>query len=695
MFSSNHLKKQFRFNNISMILSNNSKIVYTNDVNFSSINSNNSKLLYLNKEQINFGKFFQKNSHIAFNSSKSVKMFCSKNDKDNKENKDKKDDDKDKEKKEDNQKEKNDKDKENKKDSKEDKNKKQNSSDVFKNIEYLVVLCMGLVSVKFFQKLKTKFDEVSNYDFLKMFENKEVTKLVITNDVSNNSIFKTAYGFKKDGTIVSTTILNSTDFTLQLVNIQNFLGIPVKDQIKVTEKEIKTITFEEYLTFMIISACAIYFLRKRKKMIKGKPDEFTSMYDKSGFNNINNILNPGKTTIKDYNEKDNKIDIKYSQVAGMESAKREIVEFVDFLKNPKKYTDLGAKIPKGALLVGPPGTGKTLLAKATAGEANVPFFSMAGPEFVEMFVGVGASRIRDLFKKARDKSPSIIFIDEIDAIGKSRSGMFQNDEKDNTLNQLLVELDGFGTDSNVVVLAATNFPQSLDPALTRPGRFDRKIEILLPDIKEREDIFKIYLKKVVLSLQKTMEQYASRLATLTPGFSGADIANVVNEAAIISARYNKESVDSESFEKATERVIAGMETNRPITPETKKTVAIHESGHAVVSWFLEHSNPLVKITIIPRSKGALGFNQFLSDEKALHTKEALEEQICTLLGGRIAEQELIGPITTGASDDLNKITQIAYVMVTQLGMSGIGLQSFKNEGYVKPFSNHYERVRLN
>ncbi len=437
---------------------------------------------------------------------------------------------------------------------------------------------------------------------------------------------------------------------------------------------------------LILAIATLFFFRRGLKNINKISNPKGGSEDKNPFNFLNNIQN---YDIKEYGT-EKKIDIKFDQVAGMQSAKQEIIEFVDFLKKPEKYTKLGAKIPRGALLVGPPGTGKTLLAKATAGEAEVPFFSMSGSEFVEMFVGVGASRVRQLFKKAKDKAPSIIFIDEIDAIGKSRSGMFQNDEKDNTLNQLLVEMDGFGTDTNVVVLAATNFAESLDQALTRPGRFDRKIEVLLPDIKEREELFVLYLKKVKLNEEKTVNDYAKRLATLTPGFSGADIANIVNEAAIISARHSKSTVDSSSFEQATERVIAGMETKRPITAETKKIIAVHESGHAVVSWLLSNSNPLVKITIIPRSKGALGFNQFMSDDRSLHSKEYILDEICTLLGGRLAEEILIGSVTTGASNDLQRVTQLAHAMVTKFGMSNLGLQAFKDEGYTKPFSTDYE-----
>jgi AFG3 family protein len=339
-----------------------------------------------------------------------------------------------------------------------------------------------------------------------------------------------------------------------------------------------------------------------------------------------------------------------------------------------------------------------MLAKAVAGEAAVPFFAISGSDFVEMFVGVGAARVRDLFKKAKEKAPSIIFIDEIDAVGRKRGGKFTggNDERDNTLNQLLVEMDGFGTESNVIVLAATNRVDILDSALLRPGRFDRQVEITLPDRKDREDIFKVYLKKVKLDHSKSIEEYALRLSTLTPGFSGADISNLVNEAAIISARLNKEHVDSDSFESAADRIIAGLETKRMLSEKERKIVAYHEAGHAVIGWFLEHSSPLVKLTIIPRSKGALGFTQFVPDDVSLRSTEHLVDLICGLLGGRLAEEKFFGSITTGASDDLQKVSNIANAMVTKYGMSNLGLTAYpggEEDSYgAKPYSAHTESV---
>ena len=397
-----------------------------------------------------------------------------------------------------------------------------------------------------------------------------------------------------------------------------------------------------------------------------------------GGGGLGGIMNQGKANVTIYGV-DKKIKTKFRHVAGLENAKLEIMEFVEFLKNPKKFQKLGAKIPRGALLVGPPGTGKTLLAKAVAGEAGVPFLAISGSDFVEMFVGVGASRVRDLFKKARENAPSIIFIDEIDAVGKKRAGkMGGNDEKDNTLNQLLVEMDGFGTDSQVIVLAATNRKDILDSALLRPGRFDRQVDITLPNIKERSQIFVVHLKKLKLNTEFKIEQYAKKLSALTPGMSGADIYNVCNEGAIIAARENLESVGLLQFEKATERVIGGLEMKTVMSKREKEIVAYHEAGHAVAGWFLEHSNPLLKVTIIPRSKGSLGFAQYLPDELSLYSKESLIDYIKVALGGRIAEEIFFNSITTGASDDLKKVTGIATSIVATYGMNdAIGLLNYE------------------
>ena len=378
------------------------------------------------------------------------------------------------------------------------------------------------------------------------------------------------------------------------------------------------------------------------------------------------IFNVGKATGKLAEKGDNPVTFK--DVAGLYGAKDEVMEIVDFLKNPKKYTALGGKIPKGALLVGPPGTGKTLLAKAVAGEANVPFFSISGSDFVEMFVGVGASRVRDLFRQAKEKSPCIVFIDEIDAVGRARSkngGFSSNDERENTLNQLLTEMDGFGTNSGVIILAATNRADILDKALMRAGRFDRQIHVELPDLKEREEIFKVHLRNLKLADDFDLEF----LAKHTPGFSGADIANVCNEAALTAARKDKQAIDRQDFLDAVDRIIGGLERkSKIITPEEKKSIAHHEAGHATVSWLLPHANPLFKVTIVPRGQ-ALGAAWYLPEERQLVTKDQLIDEMCSLIGGRVAEEIVTGQPSTGALNDLERLTKMAYGMVTYYGMS--------------------------
>ncbi len=388
-------------------------------------------------------------------------------------------------------------------------------------------------------------------------------------------------------------------------------------------------------------------------------------------------------------DKGTRVNINFGDVAGLDEAKVEVMEIVDFLKNPKKYTALGGKIPKGALLVGPPGTGKTLLAKAVAGEAQVPFFSLSGSDFVEMFVGVGASRVRDLFKQAREKAPCIIFIDEIDAIGRARgkNAMMSNDERENTLNQLLVEMDGFGTDLGIIILAATNRPDVLDTALLRPGRFDRQISIDRPDLVGREAIFKVHLGPIKIS--QTLDIH--KLAEQTPGFAGADIANVCNEAALIAARKNKESVDMSDFQDAIDRVIGGLEKrNKLISPEEKEIIAYHEAGHAICGWYLEHAYPLLKVTIVPRGTAALGYAQYTPKEQYLYNTDQLMDQICMTLGGRAAEDIFFGKISTGASNDLQQITKIAYSMVTMYGMNDkVGNVSYYDPAQENMFTKPY------
>ncbi len=408
------------------------------------------------------------------------------------------------------------------------------------------------------------------------------------------------------------------------------------------------------------------------------------------------IFNFGKSKATLF-DKNTKVNVTFNDVAGLDEAKEEVMEIVDFLKNPKKYTALGGKIPKGVLLVGSPGTGKTLLAKAMAGEAQVPFFSISGSDFVELFVGIGASRVRDLFKQAREKAPCVIFMDEIDAIGRARGrNVMQggNDERENTLNALLVEMDGFATDAGVIILAATNRPDVLDPALMRPGRFDRQISIDKPDIVGREQIFKVHVKNV-----KTPKDIDVKgLAEQTPGFVGADIANVCNEAALIAARRGKKEVEIADFQDAIDRVIGGLEKkNKIISPEEKKIVAYHEAGHAICGWFLEHADPLVKVSIIPRGVAALGYAQYNPKEQYLYTTEQMQDMLCMTLGGRAAEEISFGRISTGAQNDLEKITKMTYAMITIYGMNDkIGNISYydpNNEyGFTKPYSEETAKM---
>lgn len=403
------------------------------------------------------------------------------------------------------------------------------------------------------------------------------------------------------------------------------------------------------------------------------------------------IFNIGKSKAALF-DAENRVKVTFNDVAGLQEAKEEIKEIVEFLKEPSKFTRLGGKIPKGALLIGPPGTGKTLLAKAVAGEAGVPFFSISGSDFVEMFVGVGAARVRDLFKQAKEKAPAIIFIDEIDAVGRSRgkgSMPGGNDERENTLNSLLVEMDGFGTNSGIIILAATNRPDVLDPALLRPGRFDRQISIDKPDIADREAILKVHMKN--LKLDKEVD--VKKLAAQTPGFAGAELANVSNEAALIAARKNKNSVDMQDFQDAIDRVIGGLEKkNKIISPQEKRIVAYHEAGHAVAGWFLEHADPLVKVTIVPRGVAALGYAQYLPKEQFLYQKEQLLDTLCTALGGRAAEEIIFRKISTGALNDLERVTKMAYSMITVYGMNEkLGNISFHDQGqpeyvFSKPYS---------
>ena len=430
--------------------------------------------------------------------------------------------------------------------------------------------------------------------------------------------------------------------------------------------------FWNILPFVIILGIWIFIMRRMS----------------SGGGGGGSVFNVGKSQAKLF-DKNNTPTITFKDVAGQAGAKQEVMEIVDFLKNPKMYTDLGGKIPKGALLVGPPGTGKTLLAKAVAGEANVPFFSMSGSDFVEMFVGVGASRVRDLFRQAKEKAPCIVFIDEIDAVGRARGknpSMGGNDERENTLNQLLTEMDGFGTNSGIIVIAATNRADILDKALLRAGRFDRQIHVDLPDLNERKEIFGVHLRP--LKLDKSVD--VDTLARQTPGFSGADIANVCNEAALIAARGKKKAVDKQDFLDAIDRIIGGLEKKTKVmTQKEKEAIAIHEAGHATISWFLEHANPLIKVTIVPRGR-ALGAAWYMPEERQITTKEQMLDEMCATLGGRAAEECFIGHISTGAMNDLERVTKQAYAMVAYAGMSErlSNLCYYNNQEYsfTRPYS---------
>ncbi|XP_073021861.1 ATP-dependent zinc metalloprotease FTSH 3, mitochondrial-like [Primulina eburnea] len=549
-----------------------------------------------------------------------------------------------------------------------------------------------------FQEFKNKLLEPGLVDHV-VVSNKSVAKVYVrsspqsqnSNDPTDESNFEEPVG----GTVASEKTsqykyyfnIGSVDsFEEKLEEAQVALGIDRHDYVPVTYVS-EMVWFQELMRFAPTILLLGFLFYMGRKMQGGIGVGGT------GGKGARGIFNIGKAHITKV-DKNAKNKVYFKDVAGCDEAKQEIMEFVHFLKNPKKYEELGAKIPKGALLVGPPGTGKTLLAKATAGESAVPFLSISGSDFMEMFVGVGPSRVRNLFQEARQCAPSIIFIDEIDAIGRARGrGGFagSNDERESTLNQLLVEMDGFGTTSGVVVLAGTNRPDILDKALLRPGRFDRQISIDKPDIKGREQIFQIYLKK--LKLDHEPPYYSQRLAALTPGFAGADIANVCNEAALIAARYEETLVKMEHFDSAIDRIIGGLEKkNKVISKLERRTVAYHESGHAVVGWFLEHAEPLLKVTIVPRGTAALGFAQYVPSENLLMTKEQLFDMTCMTLGGRAAEQALLGKISTGAQNDLEKVTKMTYAQVAVYGFSEkVGLLSFpqRDDGFEmsKPYSS--------
>ena len=526
---------------------------------------------------------------------------------------------------------------------------------------------------------------IKSYDVAKIvvIKNQEIVEITLNEDALLNSNYKDE--------LESSNLVNNIygpHYNLEVSSIESFenrydelvnsLGKQNSYEIEyLTESRTDIYSFLQTWGFTILILIGFWFLLRRMSGGAGPGGQI--------FN-----ISKSKASLFD---KESKIKLTFRDVAGLEEAKEEVKEIVEFLKNPKKFTKLGGKIPKGALLVGSPGTGKTLLAKAVAGEANVPFYSLSGSDFVEMFVGVGAARVRDLFKKAKEKAPCIVFIDEIDAIGRSRGrGQMpgSNDERENTLNSLLVEMDGFTTDSGVIILAATNRPDVLDSALLRPGRFDRQISIDKPDLRGREEIFKVHVRSLKLSEGVNIKN----LAAQTPGFAGAEIANVCNESALIAARKNKNSIEMVDFQDAIDRVIGGLEKkNKIISPEEKKIVAYHEAGHAVAGWYLEHADPLVKVSIVPRGIAALGYAQYLPKEQFLYQTDQLLDEMCMALGGRAAEEIIFGKISTGALSDLERITKMAYSIVSVYGMNkNIGNLSFfdskqSDYNFTKPYSD--------
>ena len=542
------------------------------------------------------------------------------------------------------------------------------------NMSWIYILLIFGIIWMFFNQGGANPQKIEWEDLKTMVEDGDVKEIVfIRNDFEGRVTIRPdkleKYADKFGGNVPSRSphffFLVSSSFNAEEMFGQLNDSLPEQEKFKlVIENDSKMwSTILEWFLFPVILIAMWYFMFRGMNRSMG-----------AGPGGPGGIFNVGKSTGK-LAEK-NSMKVTFKDVAGLYGAKEEIMEIVDFLKNPKKYTALGGKIPKGALLVGPPGTGKTLLAKAVAGEANVPFFSISGSDFVEMFVGVGASRVRDLFRQAKEKAPCIVFIDEIDAVGRARSkngGFSCNDEREQTLNQLLTEMDGFDSNSGVIILAATNRADILDKALLRAGRFDRQIHVDLPDLKEREEIFNVHLRG--LKLAKDFD--VTFLAKHTPGFSGADIANVCNEAALTAARRNKPEIDRQDFLDAVDRIIGGLERkDKIITPEEKKSIAHHEAGHATVSWLLPYANPLFKVTIVPRGQ-SLGAAWYLPEERQLVTKEQMIDEMCSLLGGRVAEEIVNGQPSTGALNDLERLTKMAYAMVTYYGMSDkVGTLSF-------------------
>jgi cell division protease FtsH len=550
------------------------------------------------------------------------------------------------------------------------------------------ILAVGFIAITF---LSPKGGKQINVDkLLTMVENGDVDRITVVNR-SKAEIYLTEEAkkdseYKKD--VPEGSLVNPKSFTYFLSDIGDYeyfnnqvkeaqKDLPASDKVSINPEVKESIWDNPLITLVLyIAIFGLIWMFIMKRMGGG-----------GGAGGGGQLFSIGKSKAQLF-DKDTKVNVTFKDVAGLEGAKEEVMEIVDFLKNPKKYTDLGGKIPKGALLVGPPGTGKTLLAKAVAGEAEVPFFSLSGSDFVEMFVGVGASRVRDLFKQAKEKAPCIIFIDEIDAIGRARGKNAMqggNDERENTLNQLLTEMDGFGTDTGVIMLAATNRVDILDSALLRAGRFDRQIYADMPDLNERREIFEVHLKPI--KAEKNLDK--DFLARQTPGFSGADIANMCNEAALIAARYDKKQVEKQDFLDAVDRIVGGLEKkNKIITPEEKRAVAVHEAGHATISWMCEYAHPLVKVTIVPRGR-SLGAAWYLPDERQITRTDQMLDEMCAALGGRAAEKVIFDKISTGALSDLEKVTKQAMAMVSIYGLNEkIGNVSYYNmdQGFSKPFS---------
>ena len=553
-------------------------------------------------------------------------------------------------------------------------------------ISSFIYLAYGLFSNNPISIDYNRFNKmITSHDVSKIVvvKNQEIVEITLNEDALQNSTYKDELESSK---LIQNT--NGPHYQLEVSSVENFEKryFDLIDKMKknnnkeveyLTEKRYDFYSFLQTWGFTILILIGFWFLIRRMSGGGGPGSQ---------------IFNIGKSKASLF-DKESKTKLTFHDVAGLEEAKEEVKEIVEFLKTPKKFTKLGGKIPKGALLVGAPGTGKTLLAKAVAGEAAVPFYSLSGSDFVEMFVGVGAARVRDLFKKAKEKAPCIVFIDEIDAIGRTRGrGQMpgSNDERENTLNSLLVEMDGFSTDSGVIILAATNRPDVLDSALLRPGRFDRQITIDKPDLIGREAIFKVHVRELTLNENVNLKN----LSAQTPGFAGAEIANVCNESALIAARKNKKTIEMDDFQDAIDRVIGGLEKkNKIISPEEKKIVAYHEAGHAIAGWYLEHADPLVKVSIVPRGIAALGYAQYLPKEQFLYQTDQLLDDMCMALGGRAAEEIIFGKISTGALNDLERITKMAYSIVSVYGMNkNIGNISFFNSkqsdyNFTKPYSD--------